>query len=84
MKPENMRVIQEFERLGLGEGHLENIRILGCSLEDLQAQFKIARKELEKKLRVGMDRLWSPAKAINELIADGFFKDPNRRTLEDV
>jgi uncharacterized protein (DUF362 family) len=84
LHPQKMPVIQEFVKRGLGEADLENIEIVGASFESLKRKFKIARKKLEDKWRErgGAPKLWSPA--IDDLIREGFFKLPNKRTREDV
>ncbi len=40
LKPEKMPVIQEAMKRGLGEGNIENIKILGSSIESLQERFQ--------------------------------------------
>ncbi len=84
LKPEKMPVIQEFVKRGLGEGDLENIEIVGTSFESLKEKFVLAAKTLEEKWRArgGAPKIWAPA--IDNLIQDGFFKLPNKRTREDV
>ncbi|UCE44015.1 MAG: DUF362 domain-containing protein [Candidatus Bathyarchaeota archaeon] len=39
MKPEKMEVIQQAVERGLGEGNLENIEVLGSSIERLKSRF---------------------------------------------
>jgi uncharacterized protein (DUF362 family) len=84
MKLEKMPVLQEFVKRGLGEGNLENIEIMGASLEALKPKFKLASKQQAKEWREigGAPKMWAPA--IDGLIREGFFKLPNKRTREDV
>jgi uncharacterized protein (DUF362 family) len=84
LKLEKMPVLQEFVKRGLGEGDLKNIEIVGASLETLKPKFKLASKQHAKKWREcgGAPKTWAPA--IDELIREGFFKLPNKRTREDV
>lgn len=84
LKPEKMPVLQEFVKRGLGEGDLKNIEIIGASLETLIPKFKLASKQHAKKWQEkgGAPKTWAPA--IDELIKEGFFKLPNKRTREDV
>jgi len=84
LKPEKMPVIQEFVKRGLGEGDLEKIEIVGTSFESLNEKFASAAKTLEEKWRAhgGAPKIWAPA--IDNLIQEGFFKLPNKRTREDV
>ena len=49
MKLEKMPVLREFVKRGLGEGNLENIEIIGASLETLKPKFKLASKQRSKK-----------------------------------
>lgn len=49
LKPEKMPVTQEFVKRGLGEGDIENIKIVGTSLERLKEESKSAIKTLKKK-----------------------------------
>lgn len=39
LKPEKMQVIQEAVNRGLGEGDIEKIEVLGCSLENVKRRF---------------------------------------------
>ncbi|UCB59785.1 MAG: DUF362 domain-containing protein [Candidatus Bathyarchaeota archaeon] len=38
--PEKMQVIQEAAKRGLGEGHIDNIKILGTPIEDVKERFR--------------------------------------------
>ncbi len=84
LKPEKMPVTQEFVKRGLGEGDIENIKIVGTPLESLREESKLAIKTLRKKWkeRGGAPKSWSPG--IDTLIGKGFFKLPNKRTRKDV
>ncbi len=84
LSPEKSPVIEEFSRRGLGEGSLENIEVVGASLEDVRGRFKDAVKALNKmwRERGGAPKSWAPG--IDSLIQEGFFKLPNKRTRDDV
>jgi len=84
LKTEKMPIIQEFVKRGLGEGDLKNIEIVGATLESLREKFKLATQQHKQKWRErgGAPKRWAPA--IDNLIREGFFKMPNKRTKEDV
>jgi len=84
LKLEKMPVLQEFAERGLGEIDLRNIEIVGTPLETLKAKFKQANKEhaQEWRKRGGAPKIW--ASAIDKLIAEGYFRLPNRRTREEI
>lgn len=84
LKTEKMPIIQEFVKRGLGEGDLKNIEIVGATLESLREKFKLATQQHKQKWRErgGAPKRWAPA--IDNLIREGFFKMPNKRTREDV
>jgi len=84
LKPEKMQVIQEFAKRGLGEGDLKNIEVVGASFENLKGRLVSIARELEKNWRAGgrAPKIWSSA--IDSLIQEGFFKLPNRRTIDDI
>jgi len=85
--PEKMPVIQEFVRRNLGEGDLENIKIVGSSVEHLKEKFLSAAKT-QRKLQAQRKgpQTWGghSHQAFESLIQEGFFKLPNKRTIEDV
>jgi len=89
LEPKKMPVIQEFVRRGLGEGDIENIKILGTSFESLKEEI-ITAKKTQKKMRTQARALgpqtWGGKSyhALENLIQDGFFKLPNKRTRKDV
>ncbi len=79
-KPEKNKTIEEFVKRGYGEGSLDNIEIVGTSLDMMIERCKTAISELKLKSKDA----WSPALSINSLIKRGFFKHPGGRTKEDV
>lgn len=85
--PEKMPVIQEFVRRNLGEGDLENIKIVGSSVEHLKEKFLSAAKT-QRKLQAQRKgpQTWGghSHQAFESLIQEGFFKLPKKRTIEDV
>jgi uncharacterized protein (DUF362 family) len=83
VKPQKVQVIQSFVEKGLGIGDLDQIEIAGVSMEKLEIKFEEARRTLEAEISLKPDP-WSPAKAVDGLIASGFFKLPNRRTMSEV
>lgn len=87
LNPEKMPVIQEFVNRGLGEGALENIEIVGASLENIKKKLVYAAKAKKKSgtQRTGPQTWGGQAYHVLEsLINEGFFKLPNRRTTDDV
>jgi uncharacterized protein (DUF362 family) len=84
LKLEKMPVLQEFVKRGLGEGDLENIELVGTPLDTLKAKFERAAKEhaREWRERGGAPKIW--ASAIDQLIDEGFFRLPKKRTREEV
>lgn len=87
LKLEKMPVLQEFIKKGLGEGDLQNIEILGTTLDTLRKEFVSAAKT-QRKLRSKRrePQTWGGLSycIMEDLIKEGFFKLPNRRTRKDV
>lgn len=87
LTPQKMPIIQEFVNRGLGEGNLENIEVVGASLESLKEKFVSAtmtQKKLNKQ-RQGPQTWGGQAWSLFEaLMREGFFEHPHRRTMEDV
>ena len=84
---QKMPVIQEFMKRGLGEGNLGNIKVVGASFERLKEKFVSAAMTQKKLLaqRRGPQTWGGHAyHALEGLIHEGFFKHPNKRTIEDV
>jgi len=87
LNPQKMPVIQEFVKRGLGEGDLENIEIVGASFERLKEKFMSAamtQKKLHAQPRGPQTWGGHAYYAFESLIRQGFFKLPNKRTIEDV
>ncbi len=87
LKPEKMPILQEFVKRKLGEGDLDSIEIVGASFENLRNKFKAAAKAQRQQSakRKGATAWGGKAhNAFKTLIEEGFFKQPNKRTLEDV
>lgn len=87
MNLQKMPVLQEFVRRGLGEGDLKNIEIVGASFESLQKEFDVAIKVHKKrKPRSEGPTTWSGRvhRGFKSLMQEGFFKLPNKRTVQDV
>jgi uncharacterized protein (DUF362 family) len=84
LNPERMPVTREFVKRGLGVGDIENIEIAGTPLESLREEARLAARTLRKKWkdRGGAPSTWAPT--IDNLIKDGFFQLPHKRTRDDV
>jgi len=87
LKLEKMPVLQEFIKRGLGEGDLRNIEILGTTLDSLRKEFVSAVKT-QRKIRSKRrgPQTWGGLsyRIMEDLIKEGFFKLPNKRTRKDV
>jgi uncharacterized protein (DUF362 family) len=84
---QKMPVIKEFAKRGLGEGDLGNIKVVGASFQHLKEKFVSAVMTQKKILaqRKGPQTWGGHAyHALEGLIREGFFKQPNKRTIEDV
>jgi uncharacterized protein (DUF362 family) len=86
LNPQKMPVIQEFVKRDLGEGSLENIEVVGASFERLKEKFLSAAKAQKRRVRSSGPQTWGGRvnRAFRGLIREEFFKQPNRRTIEDV
>lgn len=86
LKPEKMPILQEFVKRNLGEGDLENIEIVGASFEDLRKKFAAAAKAQKQSAKRTGPTTWGGKAnvAFKNLIKEGFFKQPNKRTIHDV
>ena len=62
----------------------KNIEIIGTPFDTLKAKFKGAAKERAREWRErgGAPKIW--ASAIDQLISEGFFRLPKKRTREEV
>jgi hypothetical protein len=87
LKPEKMQVIQEFVKRGLGEGNMKNIEIVGSAFESLKEKFANAAKAQKRpRAKGGLPQTWGgqACHAMKNLIQEGFFKLPNKKSREDV
>ena len=87
LDPQEMPVIQEFVKRGLGEGVLENIELVGVPFERLQEKIRSAVKTQKKRpKRSSGPQTWGghANHAFGGLIREGFFKHPNRRTMKEI
>lgn len=86
MDPQKIPVIQEFARRGLGETDIGNIEVLGANFDNLKREFEAAKKTQPKPKRTEDPKTWSGRthRAFQSLTEEGFFRLPNKRTLEDV
>jgi uncharacterized protein (DUF362 family) len=86
MKTEKMPVLQEFAKRDLGETDIRKIEIVGTNLEDLKKECEAAIKTRKKRKSTQGPTTWGGRanRAFANLVKEGFFKSPNKRTLEDV
>jgi uncharacterized protein (DUF362 family) len=87
LNPEKMPILQEFVKRNLGEGNLDNIEIVGASFENLKNKFTTAAKaqRQQKGKRIGATTWGGKThNAFKALVDEGFFKQPSKRTIEDV
>ena len=87
LNPQKMPVIQEFVKRGLGEGSLRNIEVVGTSLERLEKKFSAAAKTQKKRHAPSSGpQTWGghANRAFGRLIQEGFFKQLDKKTMEDV
>ena len=83
LNPQKVEVIQQFVKRGLGEGDITEIEIVGVPLESVREKCEATLKTL-KEMAARAPPPWSPSKALDSLIKEGFFKLPNKRTREDI
>jgi len=83
INPDKLETVQSFARRGLGIAKFEDIEIVGASFQDMKDRLKVALSKAES-LQVDKPKRWSPSRAASNLIHSGFFKLPNKRTLDDV
>gem|GEM_PF-584983 len=87
MKPEKMPVLKEFVKRGLGEGDLKNIEVVGASFESLRKRFASAAKtQRNTRAKGDAPQTWGGQanQVMKSLVIDGFFKLPNKRTVDGV
>jgi hypothetical protein len=81
-----MPILQEFVKRNLGEGNLENIEIVGVSFENLKEKIAAAAKAQKQSARHTGPTTWGGKANVifASLVKEGFFKQPNRRSIEDM
>lgn len=85
LKPEKVPVIQEAARRGLGIADMSKIEIIGASLGELEKEVALALKAFKRSRPKGFKTWGGRAyNAFRELANEGYFKLPNRRTVDDV
>ncbi|MBS7633032.1 DUF362 domain-containing protein [Candidatus Bathyarchaeota archaeon] len=85
IEPEKASIIQEAVRRRLGIGDLKKIRITGESFERLKEEVAKGLQALRKSRPKGPQTWGGRAnRALAELIDDGYFKLPHKRTISDV
>jgi uncharacterized protein (DUF362 family) len=87
LNPEDVPVIREAVKRGLGEGKIDNIKIVGASFEDLKKEFDMLIKAHAKSRRPRQGaQTWGGLvhRVFKDLMQENYFKTPNRRTVEDV
>jgi uncharacterized protein (DUF362 family) len=86
LNPQKMPILQEFVKRNLGEGNLRNIEIVGASFENLKEKFADAAKAQKQSAKRTGPPTWGGKTnvAFKNLVIEGFFKQPNKRTIDDV
>jgi uncharacterized protein (DUF362 family) len=86
LSPRKMPVIQEFVQRELGEGTLENIQLVGAPLNRIRDKITSAVIGQKKRRTRKGPQTWGGQAyhALEGLIREGFFKHPDKRTLEQV
>ena len=86
MNPQKMPVLQEFAKRNLGETDIRNIEIVGTNFDDLKKECEAAIKNRRKRKSIEGPTTWGGRanRAFANLVKEGFFKPPKKRTLEDV
>ena len=86
MKLQKMPVLQEFAKRNLGETDIRNIEIVGANFDDLKKECEDAIKNRRKRKSTQGPTTWGGRanRAFANLVKEGFFKPPNKRTLKDV
>ena len=85
LKPENVPIIQEASKRGLGVADISKIEIIGASLGELEKEVALALKAFKKSRPKG-SKTWGGLAhtAFKELTNEGYFSLPNRRTVDDI
>jgi uncharacterized protein (DUF362 family) len=86
LHPEKMSILQEFVKRGLGEGDPEKIEVVGDSLEKIKRESTHMLKTQKSRSRDSTPQTWGGQahRIIKNLVHDGFFSYPKKRTRADV
>lgn len=86
MNPQKMPVLQEFAKRDLGETDIRNIEIVGTNFDDLKKECEAAIKTRKKRKSTQGPTTWGGRvnRTFVSLVKEGFFKPPNKRTVEDI
>ena len=85
LKPEKTPIIQEAVKRRLGTGDLGKIRIIGESFEKLEEEVAIGLRALRRSRPKGAQTWGGRAnRAYSELLKEGYFRLPCKRTISDV
>jgi uncharacterized protein (DUF362 family) len=86
MNLQKMSVLQEFAKRDLGETDIKNIEIVGTNFDDLKKECEAAIKTRKKRKSAQGPTTWGGRvnRAFASLVKEGFFKPPNKRTVEDI
>jgi uncharacterized protein (DUF362 family) len=85
LKPEKVPIIKEAVKRRIGVGDISELEIIGASIEDLKEEFAIALKKFKRSRPKGPQTWGGRAhRILKELMNEGFFKLPNKRTMSDV
>ncbi|MBN2229514.1 MAG: DUF362 domain-containing protein [Candidatus Thorarchaeota archaeon] len=83
IKLQKNELIQAFVEKKLGIGDLDRIDVVGVSLDTLEKRFKEARDKLEVDVAEKPDP-WSASKSLSGLILNGYFKLPEKRSMDEI
>ncbi len=85
LNPERTPIIQEAVKRRLGIGNMKGIRIVGDSLGRLEEEVALGLRALKKSRPKGAQTWGGRAnRAFRELMSEGYFGLPNKRTIDDV
>jgi uncharacterized protein (DUF362 family) len=85
LNPEKTPIIQEAVKRKLGTGDMKKIRIVGDSLERLEEEVALGLRAFKKSRPKGAQTWGGRAnQAFKELMNEGYFRLPNKRTIDDI
>jgi hypothetical protein len=85
LDPRKIPIIREAADRGIGIGDMKKITIFGASLERLQEKASAGLRSLRKARPKGPQTWGGRAnRAFKELMKEGYFQLPNKRTMDDI